>query len=121
MPIAAQLLIEPLRCDAIEDSQISIEHDSMPAEYEDPIFYELNSFKVAFCDLELHRFRHRLLLSHPEIPIQRSILDGLGKMFWGEIVFTGQVGYGSCNFENAIVSAGGEAKLRDGVLHDRSE
>jgi hypothetical protein len=37
---------------------------------------------------------------YPEIPIQRSVLDCLGKMFGFEIFISFQVGNGAGDFEN---------------------
>src|SRR5688572_19863626 len=105
MMIAAHLLIEPFGCDAIEVGQIAVEHDSMPADNHD-FLSDTRFFKVAICDLGLHRLWHTTLLSHPQVSIQRSILDSFGKMLRGEVVFSGKISDSSSDFENAVVSAG---------------
>ena len=96
-PILAELLADP---DVIAGSKQG--PDCVPANgrAENLLFYELGFFKVAFWDLKLHRLRHRALLSHPQVPIQRSVLDGFRKMFWGDVVFTGEIRDRADNFEN---------------------
>jgi len=45
-------------------------------------------------------------------------LNSLGEMFRVQTVFTRQIRYCSCNFENAVVAARAEPERGDGVLHD---
>ncbi len=41
-------------------------------------------------------------------------LDGLGDMIGGDHVAFGEVGYGACQFEDAVIGTGGEVELLHG-------
>src|SRR5207247_3290855 len=55
---------------------------------------------------------------HPQVAIQCPVLDRFGKVLRFEILGAFQIRDGARDFQNAIVAAGGEAELGDGVFHD---
>jgi hypothetical protein len=57
-----------------------------------------------------------LLSSRKQFPVQRTILDRFANVFALDAVAAGEVGDGSCDFEDAVVGAGGEVHLFHGVF-----
>ena len=57
-------------------------------------------------------------ISQPQVSIQRTVLHRLREVFGFEVFRAFEICHGPCDFEDAVVATGGEAKLGDGVFHD---
>ena len=56
------------------------------------------------------------LLSGPVTAVESAVLDGLGQMSDGKAWRAFEIGYGSGDFEYAVVGAGGQALLLHGAF-----
>jgi hypothetical protein len=55
----------------------------------------------------------------PELAVERSVLDGFRDMRWMNVGIASETGDGAGSFEEAVVGAGGEAKLLNGGKEQR--